>query len=126
MGILEGASGARAGRELAGNPGRTAPDDVHDPLTAGGADSRALVILGGLTGRGPVVVTGLPVVPGEEPARTRHRVAVAGLAPDDVFWLRSQQPPYAPTIDLTAGEVALTWTLPAPAAVLNRWDRPNR
>lgn len=123
--ILERESRITAGLQLAGNPRLAAPDAVRETLSAGGVDSRALVILGGLAGRGPIAVTDLPVVAGEEPALPRHRVVITGLSPADLDWLRAQLPPFAPMIapipdNRAPGELTLSWTVPAPPSVLNR------
>ncbi len=109
---------ADAGAQLAGNPNLAAPTAVRDSLRDGAVDPRALVVLAGLAGRGPVTVTDLPVVPGEDPALPRHRVVLAGLDPSAREWLAAQQAPFAPVPTGSPDAVTLTWPVPAPADVL--------
>jgi hypothetical protein len=89
-------------------------------LRAGGVDSRALVVLAGLAGRGPVTVADLPVVPGEDAALPRHRVVLTGADESALTWLRAQRAPFAPiATDVGTGAATLTWSLPAVPAVLD-------
>jgi hypothetical protein len=108
---------ASAGGQLAANPNLIAPEGVRVVLRAGGVDSRALVVLAGLAGRGPVTVADLPVVPGEDVALPRHRVVLTGAGESALTWLRAQRAPFAPIVTGT-GATTLTWSLPAVPAVL--------
>jgi hypothetical protein len=103
---------ASAGRRLADNPNLVAPDGVREVLRAGWVDSRALVVLVGLTAFGPVTVVDLPVVPGEDVALPRHRVLLAGVAGPTGTWLRAQRPPFAP-VPGGPSTTTPTWPLPA-------------
>jgi hypothetical protein len=109
---------ADAGARLAGNPNLAAPTEVRDSLRDGAVDPRALVVLAGLAGRGPVTVVDLPVVPGEDPALLRHRVVLAGPDPPAREWLAAQRPPFAPVLTGSPDALTLTWPVPAPADVL--------
>jgi hypothetical protein len=108
---------AAAGRQLASNPSLVAPDGVREVLRAGGVDSRALVLLVGLTAFGPVTVVDLPVVPGEDVALPRHRVLLADVAGPTGTWLRAQRPPFAPIVG-GPFTTTLTWPLPAVPGLL--------
>lgn len=118
--IPENATRARVGAQLDANPALDAPDDVRALLRSGGVDARALVVLGGLAGRGDVSITALPVVAGEDPARPRHRVVLDGAATVTVEWLRAQQEPFAPQVTVGRDGLTLTWPLPAPNSVFGR------
>jgi hypothetical protein len=109
---------ARAGTELSGNPNLVAPEGVRAVLRAGGVDSRALVLLAGMAGRGPVTVADLPVVAGEDVALPRHRLTLTAVDERALTWLRAQRPPFAPTVVTTTGVTTLTWPLPATPALL--------
>jgi hypothetical protein len=106
-----------AGGQLADNRNLVAPEGVRVVLRAGGVDSRALVMLAGLTAQGPVTVDDLPVVAGEDVALPRHRVVLTGVDERTFAWLRAQRPPFAPSV-AGPGPATLTWPLPAVPALL--------
>lgn len=108
----------RAGSQLAANPNLTAPPEVRAALDTGSVDPRALAVLAGLAGRGPVVVHDLPAVPNEDAALPRHRVALGALDDATRVWLAAQRPPFAPVLTDTPDDLLLTWPVPAPTTVL--------
>lgn len=87
---------------------------MREAIRQGRLDTRALVLLAGLTGSGPVTVVELPVVPGETAAVPLHQLTLA--QPVDATtqgWLRIQLPPFAPVVTSTATGVVLSWPVPS-------------
>ncbi|ODU28834.1 MAG: hypothetical protein ABT15_32860 [Pseudonocardia sp. SCN 73-27] len=108
-----------AGAQLDANPRLDAPADVRAGLRAGAVDSRVLVLLAGLTGRGGVQVVALPAVPGEDPALPRHVVEIRSLTPAGAAWVAAQRAPYAPDQTArTVDGVIVSWRVPAPLPLL--------
>jgi hypothetical protein len=99
------AGSATAGTRLASNPNLTAPEHVRALLQAGAVDPRAVAVLVGLAGRGPVVVVDLPVVPGEDPAQPRHRVILDDVDAAADEWLTAQAGRYAPIMSSAGTDV---------------------
>jgi hypothetical protein len=119
-GASESVTRALAGEQLARNPNLDAAPAVLAAVRAGNVDTRLLVVLAGLAGRGRVVVTDLPAVIGEDPSTPRHRMELAGVDASTTEWLRAQQPPFAPVLSGLTGSPSLNWPLPAPTALLGR------
>lgn len=115
VGAAEVAARASVGRLLAANQNLVAPAPVRDALASGSVDPRALLILAGLAGRGPVLVDDLPVVTGEPPRQARHQVRLRGIDPDTRTWLAGQLPPYAPQVSVATA--TLTWPVPTTATL---------
>jgi hypothetical protein len=110
VGAPPAADSEGAGVALAGHRNLDAPEEVRAALRSGAVDPRAVTVLVGLADRGRIVVSDLPVLPGEGAAVPRHRVVLAELDAATRAWLAAQQPPFAP---LVSAEATLTWPLPA-------------
>lgn len=114
------ARAARAGfgAQLANNAALTAPPDVRAMLADGRVDPRALLVLAGLAALGPFEIVAIPAGPAEDAGLPRHRVAIAGLDPARLDWIRAQRPPLAPELTIDGPRVSLTWPVPAPPGLI--------
>ncbi|WP_300018856.1 hypothetical protein [Pseudonocardia sp.] len=109
----DGATAPRPDSGLADNPRLVAAPEVREVIRAGTLDERAMAVLAGLAGRGPVTVSAVPALPGETSALPRHTVVLEGLDTATQDWLRAQRGPYAPVIDTSGAETTLSWPVPA-------------
>ncbi|GAA1828978.1 hypothetical protein GCM10009836_03450 [Pseudonocardia ailaonensis] len=114
------AARAAAGGQLVANPNVVASPAARDDLQAGRVDPRALAVLAGLAGRGPIRIDFFPATPGEDPALPRHRVELAGLDAAALGWIRAQQAPFAAATATTGATTVLSWAVPIPAELLGR------
>jgi hypothetical protein len=102
---------------LADNPRLATSAEVREVIRAGTLDERAVAVLAGLAGRGPVSVIAVPALPGETPQLPRHTVVLEGVDTATQDWLRAQRGPYAPEIGATGVETTLSWPVPVPSAL---------
>ncbi|PYY38253.1 glycosyltransferase [Curtobacterium sp. MCPF17_046] len=109
----------RVGTELVGNPALRASDDQTALLRSGGVDERATVGIGAVLAAGPVTLTALPVVPGEQETARRGVVLQAtntAAAEQAEMRLRGLEGALAPDrVHRRGTEVAATWSPNDPA-----------
>jgi hypothetical protein len=103
----ERASRVRIGTALAGNPSLQLGPAAADLLRGGAVDPRVMIVLAALAGGHTLTVADFPLTTLEPPATVRRQVLVTAVdgapvgmeAPSPVRdWVRSQRPPYAPTV----------------------------